>query len=136
MDNAKKELKREYKQNTPPMGVFQIYNLINNKVLIGAGLNLPGILNRHKFQLTMGNHPNKILQAEWNESGSEKFIFEILDELQPNPDPDHDYSADLAFLEELWLEKLEPYAERGYNERKKGKEEKLRLIAAKRLTAD
>jgi hypothetical protein len=136
MNTTKKDLKREYKQNPPPMGVFQIYNLINNKVLIGTGLNLPGILNRHKFQLTMGNHPNRILQTEWNEFGSENFALEILDELQPNLDPDHDYSADLAFLEELWLEKLEPYGERGYNERKKGKEEKLRLIAAKRSSED
>jgi hypothetical protein len=112
MGNAKKELKREYKQNHRPMGVFQIYNIVNNKVLIGAGLNLPGILNRHKFQLTTGSHPNKALQAEWNELGSENFAFEILDELQPNPDPNYDYSADLAFLEELWLEKLEPYGER------------------------
>jgi hypothetical protein len=38
----------------------------------------------------------------------------------------------LAFLEELWLEKSQPYGDRGYNERKKGKEEMLRLIAQKR----
>lgn len=68
--------------------------------------------------------------------GSENFVFEILDELQPNPDPNYNYSVDLAFLEELWLEKLEPYGERGYNERKKGKEEKLRLIAANRTNND
>lgn len=132
MGNTKKELIREYKQNPRPMGVFHIYNLINNKELIGAGLNLPGLLNRHKFQLSMGNHPNKILQAEWNQFGSENFAFEILDELQPKPDPNYDYSADLAFLEELWLEKQEPYGDRGYNEKKKGKEEKLRLIGNKR----
>lgn len=114
------------------MGVFQIYNLVNHKVLVGAGLNLPGILNRHKFQLTAGSHPNKTLQAEWNEWGSKSFAFEILDEFQPNPDPNYDYSADLAFLEELWLEKLEPYDDRGYNERKRTKEERLRMIAAQR----
>jgi hypothetical protein len=132
MDNAKKELKREYKQNHLPMGVFQIYNLVNNKVLVGASLNLPGILNRHKFQLTAGIHPNRTLQSEWNEWGSKNFAFEILDELQPNPDPNHDYSADLAFLEDLWLEKLEPYDDRGYNDRKLGREERLRMIAANR----
>jgi hypothetical protein len=132
MDYAKKELKREYKQNHRPMGVFQIYNLVNNKVLVGASLNLPGILNRHKFQLTAGIHPNRTLQSEWNEWGSKNFAFEILDELQPNPDPNHDYSADLAFLEDLWLEKLEPYDDRGYNERKLGREERLRMIAANR----
>jgi hypothetical protein len=132
MDNAKKELKREYKLNHRPMGVFQIYNLVNNKVLVGASLNLPGILNRHKFQLTAGIHPNRTLQSEWNEWGSKNFAFEILDELQPNPDPNHDYSADLAFLEDLWLEKLEPYDDRGYNDRKLGREERLRMIAANR----
>jgi hypothetical protein len=118
------------------MGVFQIYNLANQKVLIGAGLNLPGILNRHKFQLTTGSHPNRTLQAEWNELGSGSFTFEILDELQPNPDPNYDYGLDLAFLEELWLEKLEPYGERGYNEKRRSKEEKLRSIAAKRARED
>ena len=118
MGNTKKELIREYKQNHRPMGVFQIYNPANQKVLIGTALNLPGILNRHKFQLTMGLHPNKMLQAEWNQFGSGKFAFEILDELQPQPDPNYNYSPDLAFLEELWLEKLEPYGERGYNKRR------------------
>ncbi|MBO0720092.1 MAG: GIY-YIG nuclease family protein [Blastocatellia bacterium] len=136
MGNKKKELIREYKQNHPPMGVFQIYNLANQKVLIGSGLNLPGILNRHRFQLTAGNHPNRNLQGEWNQFGADKFAFEILDELQPNPDTNYDYGSDLAFLEELWLEKLEPYGERGYNERKKTRDEKLRLIAASRVTTD
>jgi hypothetical protein len=33
-------------------------------------------------------------------------------------------------LEDLWLEKLEPYGEKGYNERKLSREERLRMIAA------
>jgi len=114
------------------MGVYQIRNIVNDKVLVGATLNLPGMLNRHQFQLKMGNHPNKILQAEWHELGGESFAFEILDELTPREDPGHDYRADLAFLEELWLEQLQPYGKRGYNEKQKGKEEKLRLIARNR----
>lgn len=132
MDNKKKKLKREYKQNHIPMGVFQIRNIVNDKVLIGVSLNLPGILNRHKFQLRMGKHGNMGLQAEWNEFGSENFAFEIIDELQPREAPGYDYREDLAYLEELWLEKLEPYGDRGYNEKKKGKEERLRDIAANR----
>ncbi len=128
----KKELKREYKQNHRPMGVFQIRNVVNDKVLVGATLNLPGVINRHQFQLKMGGHPNKKLQAEWHEFGSQIFVFEILDELTPGNDPGQDYREDLAFLEALWLEKLEPYGDRGYNEKKKGREEKLRLIAQNR----
>jgi hypothetical protein len=132
MSARKKELKKEYQQSHQPMGVYQIRNLINDKVLVGATLNLPGILNRHKFQLKMGNHQNKTLQADWREFGEENFAFEILDELTPREDPAHDYKADLAFLEELWLEQLQPFDERGYNERKKDREERLRMIARNR----
>lgn len=130
MSAKKKELKREYKLNHRPMGVYQLRNVVNEKVLIGAALDLPGILNRHKFQLKMGNHPNGVLQAEWNEIGGESFAFEILDEIMPKEGRDH--REELAFLEELWLEKSQPYGDRGYNEKKKGREEMLRLIAQNR----
>jgi hypothetical protein len=132
MSDKKKELKREYKLNHPPMGIYQIRNIVNEKVLVGASLNLPGIFNRHKIQLRMGNHSNSALQAEWNEFGPESFAFEVLDEITAREGPNHDYRHDLACLEDLWLEKLLPYGERGYNEKKKGREEMLRLIAQKR----
>jgi len=127
---TKKELKREYLQNHRPVGVFQIRNIVNDKVLIGASLDLPGIFNRYKFQLKMGNHPNVRLQAEWNEFGAESFAFEILDEITPKEG--RDYREELVFLEELWLENSQPYGDRGYNEKKKGREEMLRLIARNR----
>jgi hypothetical protein len=130
MSAKKKELKREYKLNHRPMGVYQLRNVVNEKVLIGAALDLPGILNRHKFQLKMGNHSNAALQAEWNEFGGENFAFEILDEITPKEGRDH--REELAFLEDLWLEKSQPYGDRGYNEKKKGREEMLRLIAQNR----
>jgi hypothetical protein len=133
MLDKKKELKREYKQNLRPMGVFQIRNLANEKVFVSSSLNLPGIKNRNDFVLKMGGHPNKNLQLEWNEFNSENFVFEILEELFPRSDPNYDYRADLICLEDLWLEKLQPYGERGYNERKKTRTERLSLISAKRL---
>lgn len=132
MDNKKRELKRAYQQHPRPMGIYQIRNVVNDKVLIGATLNLPGLLNRHQFELQMGTHKNQTLQAEWRAFGSARFAFEILDELTPGEEPGRDYRAELVFLEELWLEKLQPYGERGYNERKQGREERLRLIAQRR----
>lgn len=134
MDKKKKELKREYQQNHTPMGVFQIRNIANDKLFIGTALNLQGAINSSRFQLNAGSHPSKTLQSEWREFGSDSFVFEILDELTPTEGPAHDYRADLAFLEEFWLEKAEPYGERGYNERKKGTEERLRLISQNRLS--
>jgi group I intron endonuclease len=114
------------------MGIFQIRNLRNEKVFVGSTPNLDAALNRHRFQLDAGAHPSKTLQKDWNEIGSENFVFEILEELPPRDDPNYDYSLDLETLEDLWLEKLEPYDECGYNERKKTREERLRMIAAKK----
>ncbi len=126
----KKDLKREYKETRQTMGVFQIRNLTNEKVFVGSSLNLDGILNRHKFALNAGSHQNKALQADWNEFGAENFAFEILEELEPRENLDN--KRELNFLEDLWLEKLQPYGERGYNERKMTREERLRMISANR----
>ncbi len=114
------------------MGVFLIRNNVNDRVFLGAGLNLDGIINRHRFQLQTGVHANKALQADWNELGNRNFAFEIVDELSPSQDQVRDYRQELVSLEQLWLEKLQPFGERGYNERKKTKEEMLRGIGARR----
>ena len=116
MDAKRSELKRQYKMTPPPMGVYRIRNLENGKVMIGSAMNLPGILNSNRFQLKMGSHPNKELLAEWKFLGEEKFVFEVLDELDPKDEaPDHDYRADLAALEELWIEREQPFGVRGYH---------------------
>jgi hypothetical protein len=131
MNKDKKELKREYQQTARPMGVFLIRNNRNDKILVGSGLNLHGIINRHRFALERGLHANKGLQADWNELGSDNFAFEIVDELSPGADPQADQRKELSFLEDLWLERLQPYDERGYNEPKISREERLRRISAK-----
>ena len=88
---------------------------------MGVSLDLPGVLNRHRFQLRMGSHRNLTLQAEWHEFGSDHFSFEILDELKPQEDSPQNFQEELAILESLWLDKLQPYGDRGYNrEGKKG----------------
>ena len=47
----KKALTREYKETQRPMGVYQVRNTVNGKVLIGTSVDLPAILNRfNKFQ--------------------------------------------------------------------------------------
>ena len=100
--------------------------------MANTSTNIPGKINRHKFALNLGNHANKSLQADWNELGETAFEFETIEPVEPRDDANYDYAADLVTLEDLWLEKLEPYSERGYNERKKTREERLRMIAATR----
>lgn len=111
----KRELKKQYKQTLPPMGVYRLENLANGKVLVGSSRNLKGKANSYKFQLKQGTHMNRELQKDFNHYGEDSFAFEVVDYLETKDGPDHDYTDDLAALEEMWLEKLQPYGEKGYN---------------------
>jgi group I intron endonuclease len=112
---SKKDIKREYKEREKPAGVFQVKNTVNGKVLLGSSLDLEGPLNRHKFMLTIGGHRNKVLQQEWNKYGPDKFVFEILEVVEVKDDPNFNLSDELTLLEQIWLEELQPFGERGYN---------------------
>ena len=109
------EIHREYKERMKPSGVFQIKNLANGKVLLGSSLNLEGPLNKHRFMLRINGHPNKELQRDWNELAPEQFTFEILETVQIRDHPNFNLKDELTLLEEIWLEKLQPFGGRGYN---------------------
>ncbi|TCL62408.1 hypothetical protein EDC14_102527 [Hydrogenispora ethanolica] len=116
MDEKRSKLKQEYKQTLRPMGIYQIQNQVNGKRFIAASPNLPGSFNSARFQLKQHCFlRNRELQQDWDRYGPENFTFEVIDELKPVDDPLHDYKEDLKALEELWLEKLQPYGERGYH---------------------
>jgi group I intron endonuclease len=112
---SRKEIHREYKERVKPAGVYQVRNVANGKVLLGSSLNLEGLLNRHKFMLKIGSHTNKALQKDWHEFGSDQFVFEILEEVKRKDDPNFNLKDELTLLEMIWLEKLQPFGERGYN---------------------
>jgi hypothetical protein len=128
----KKAAKLAYKGSFRPMGIFQVRNLVNEKVFVGSSMNLDAMFNRIRFQLYAGNQPNKPLEDDSKRFGTGKFAYEILELMPPRPDANYDYKADLETLEDLWLEKLQPYGDKGYNEKKKTREERLRMIAANR----
>jgi hypothetical protein len=112
---SKKDVKREYKERKKPSGIFQVRNTVNSKVLLGSSLNIEGILNSQKFKLSIGGHPNKVLQKDWNEYGPEKFVFEILEVVKIKDDANFNLNDELTLLEQIWLEKLRPFGELGYN---------------------
>ncbi|HSJ87721.1 MAG TPA: GIY-YIG nuclease family protein [Anaerolineales bacterium] len=112
---SRKELNREYLERPKPAGVFQVKNTANGKVLLGSSLNLDGALNGHKFTLKIGSHRNKALQEDWERYGAESFVFEILEVVQVREDPNFNLSDELTLLEMIWLEKLQPFGEKGYN---------------------
>jgi hypothetical protein len=133
MDRAAAKL--EYKSSHRPMGVFQIRNKTNGKVFIDSSLNVPGKINRHKFTLNAGIFAGKALQKDWNEFGESNFEFETLEPVEPRDEQNYDYAADIKVLEELWLEKLKPYGDIGYNERKLTRGERLQMIASRNAEA-
>jgi hypothetical protein len=114
----KKELKNKYKQTIQPMGIYQIKNMKNGRVFIGSAQDLRGIINSNKFQLKNGLHINKELQNDYNTIGEEGFSFDILDYLKPRQDLNYDYTEELKILRDMWLEKLQPYDDKGYNIKK------------------
>jgi hypothetical protein len=113
----KRTLKRQYKESEIPAGVYRVVNKQTDRSLVGSSINLPAILNRHRADLKMGSHRNRDLQRDWDEFGEGAFAFEVLDTLTPRDEPGYDMKRDLRALEDLWLERLAPYGDRGYNAR-------------------
>jgi hypothetical protein len=107
---------REYMENLPPAGIFRIRNTTSGRSLVGSAANLPGALNRHRFQLENGSHSDKELQADWKELGADAFTFETLDQLKPSEEPDYDPTEDLAVLKQMWIDKLADAGETLYRQ--------------------
>ena len=116
----RKTLIREYKETQQPAGIYRIRNTGSGKSLIGSSVNLPGMLNRQRFQLEHGSHPDRELQNDWNTLGPEAFEFEVLDRLEPRDEPGYDATGDLRTLKEMWLEKLQAAGEPLYRQSTRG----------------
>ncbi|MCM3691469.1 GIY-YIG nuclease family protein [Neobacillus niacini] len=116
--DRKKELKQQFKETSVEAGIYQIKNTIKNKLLVGSTKNLK-TLNGIKFMLeTNGYTTNKELQKEWNQYGRDAFTIDILEKLKKDDGPYFNEKEALLALEEEWLEKLQPYGEHGYHQKK------------------
>lgn len=112
--DRKKELKQRYLEIKIEGGVYQIRNTINNKVLVMATPNFK-TMNGRRMELRSGGFRNRRLQEEWKQYGEDAFVFEVLEVLPETEDPFFDKRGELSRLEEKWLERLQPYEERGYH---------------------
>ena len=112
--NRRKELIQQYKEMKTEAGVYQIKNTKNQKVLVVSTPNLK-TMNGKPMMLCMGGHKNEKLQEEWNKFGEKAFVFEVLEVLKEKEEGYFDKTGELKKLEKKWLEKLQPYGERGYN---------------------
>jgi len=103
----KKQIKREYKQKKPAVGVYQIRNLETGKVLIEGSTNLDTIWNRFTMELKYGFHRNKGLQKDWKKYGKESFEFTILSELEIDEEEGLDLYEEAKELKEMLLEEMD-----------------------------
>jgi hypothetical protein len=103
---TRKELKQDYRNLKPPMGVFVIRNLTNGRFLLHASLNLTGGMNRLKVEITPSTAPNVELLRDWKTMGPEAFEIRVLDVLEPRDVPGWDPKDDLKELKALWQARL------------------------------
>ncbi|MDA1076238.1 MAG: GIY-YIG nuclease family protein [Proteobacteria bacterium] len=113
----RKALIREYKQTPKEMGVYLIRNTANQKCYVASSRDITARFNRHRMELRTNSERAPGLQQDWNQFGEAAFEFEKLDVLEPSKQADYNPTDDLQVLEDLWLEKLQPFAERGYNKK-------------------
>jgi len=113
----RKDLVREYKKAPKTMGVYLIRNVENGKCYVASSRDIRARHNRHRMNLKMNDERVGVeaLQADWNALGADAFVFETVDVLEPSPEPGYDPDEDLQVLEDLWLEKLQPFGDNGYN---------------------
>ncbi len=116
---TRKELVNEYKNLKFRAGVFQIRNTANGKIFIEGSVNLDKIWNRHRLELGFGNHRNTAMQQDWKTFGEAQFVFEVLGELTTDDLNETEIKKEVKLLEQMYLEELEPYGEKGYHLRPK-----------------
>lgn len=104
---TRKELKESYKRLKPEMGVFKVESGASGNYYLFAARDLKSQMNRCRFQLEMGSHPDRKLQSEWREQGAAGFSIEVLERLDYDKDEAKtDYSEELELLRLIWSEKL------------------------------
>lgn len=102
----------------PRAGVYQLHNAVNGKLYIDSSVNVDGTRTSKLFQLKMGKAVfNRALQHDLKEHGASAFTFSVL-EVLPEVTPEELLERRLLVLKTQWLERLQPFGDKGYNNRK------------------
>ncbi|HWI83625.1 GIY-YIG nuclease family protein [Ramlibacter sp.] len=96
---------RQARDAFPPMGVYAVRERAAGLVRVGSSRDVHARLTRIQFELRLGTHPDKELQAAWRHDPA-RFSFEVLELVQQRSDPAFDYAEELRVLEQLYREEL------------------------------
>jgi hypothetical protein len=113
---SRAEHKRRYREQPRQAGIYIVRNTVSGKLLLGSSMNLHGPLNRHRFMLTIGAHPNRALQDDWRRLGADAFEFTTAEVVTPQDPEAGPQEEELWLLEQLWIERTSPFGAGGYNE--------------------
>jgi hypothetical protein len=109
--DRRRALTAEYRRTHPEAGVYRIVNAATGKALLSSALNLNSVRSKMEFARSTGTTGglDHRLVADIRRLGIEAFALEILEVLDTRPEQtDAEIRADLAALEALWREKLDP----------------------------
>jgi len=113
----KKQITLDYKQQKQPAGIYAVHNKVDNKMYIGTSKNLPAVIRRFEFTLTMGSFPYQELIDDYKKLGKDNFEIKILDELEIKNETEKEITEELNELEKLWIEKLKGDGVSFYNKK-------------------
>ncbi|MDZ7623443.1 MAG: GIY-YIG nuclease family protein [Ignavibacteriaceae bacterium] len=113
----KKEIKKEYKNQKHPAGLYAAKNKPDNKMFIGTSINLPAKIRGITFELELGSHAYRDLADDYKRLGKEQFDIFILDQIEVKDETDRELRAELETLEVMWIEKLKSEGVSFYNKK-------------------
>lgn len=102
----RKQIIKDYKTKLQPAGIYAVINKTDKIIFIGSSKNLPAVLRRFAFTLSMESFPYQKLIDDYKSRGAENFEIKILDELEIKNETRDDIDKELKLLEEMWVEKL------------------------------
>jgi hypothetical protein len=105
-NERKRDLVRQYKERRKRRGVFAVRCKATSDLWVSASHDLDAQQNGTWFALRLGSHPNRALQAVWNEHGEAEFSYEVLAQLSEEDRSEYALKADLKALEAIWREEL------------------------------
>lgn len=101
----RRQLSRAARDAFPPMGLYLVRDSVRGPLRVGASRDVHATLRRIQFELRLGSHPDKALQAQWRQDPA-RFSFEVLELVKERTDPAFDYGEELRTLLQLHQEEL------------------------------
>jgi len=93
----RKQLLEEYKNRKPEMGILSFCCTATNEKFLCQSKDTKAHINSNVFQLSAKTHPNKRLQALWNQYSESGFDISVIQVLKYE-DPPADYAEKLEKL--------------------------------------